>query len=158
MYNLGHPVDCSRFRMQRHPYICAIVYWEIFTRWSLPPRVVAHAQMLQRGFGTAIPCGHDGVADITEVFDTHPAGPEPGRSEIAKAIEEIDAVTELRRSACGPGDVFENRGLLRIVEVREHLAEPLAALDVQPAEAATHPLLHGRSLEHHEVHELGHTC
>ena len=68
-----------------------------------PPRIrisiVADAKLLQRVIGAAVPARDRSIAHVLQIVDAHPRRPEAARREIAEAVEERDAVRELRLRA-----------------------------------------------------------
>src|SRR3954467_13920107 len=79
------------------------------------------ADLLQRFIRTSLPLGHEDVAHVLEILDSHPAGPEPAGGEIAEGVEEGDAVGHCRRGLGGPRDIVEQLRPLSLGARDEHL-------------------------------------
>ncbi len=69
----------------------------------------------------------------------------------------MGCITRLHYGARWPGNIVKHRSLLVCRTIHERLVEPLLALDIQPGKPTAHPDLPRRLIDHHEVHELGHT-
>jgi hypothetical protein len=99
---------------------------------------------------------HGAVAHVLQVGDAHAAGPEAGRRQIAKAVEERDTVEALGRGPQRPGNVVEHRRAFVSRTVQKRLVEPALAFEVEPGQPAAHRNLARRLVEHDEVHEFRH--
>src|SRR6185437_1601907 len=98
--------------------------------------LLSHPELLQCLRRTSLPVGVDHVPDVLQVLHAHLARPESRCSQVAKAIEERDALTVFGLRAFGPRDVVKHRGALRDAAIHERGAEPVGALAVQPRESA----------------------
>src|SRR3954465_6289398 len=116
---------------------------------------VTDTELAERLGWAAVPIWREDVAHVPEIFHSHLARPEAGRREVAKPVEEADAIGHPGRSARGPGDVVENCFALGLARLSERLAETRTRLGVEPRETVAHPLLHSGPVLHGEVHEPG---
>src|SRR5204862_6889622 len=119
--------------------------------------VVPYAQPGVCRWMTALPRGDEGGPDVPQSLSADAAGEEPRRGEVADAVEERDARSQLRLRLGRPGDVVEHGGALGRRAGDEGLAVAVGALVVEPGEPAAYGRLQVRVVTAHEVHELRHT-
>src|SRR6185503_10209195 len=118
---------------------------------------IGDTELSQRLGRAAVPVRREHIPHVLQILYADLTAPEPGRREIAKAIEEADAVGHAGRGSCGPGDVVQNRFALRLAGIGEDLAESRARLTIEPRQSISHPFLHAGPVVHRKVHELGYT-
>src|SRR5437773_568209 len=115
---------------------------------------VADAKFLQSFGRTAVPVGREDISHVAEFLHADLARPEACRGEIAKAVEEADAISHRCRRFPRPGNVVEDRLALRLAGVGECFCKSRFGLSVDPGESAAHPLLAARTIRHREIHEF----
>ena len=117
--------------------------------------IVADPQLLQRRIRTSVPSRDRSIADVLQIVDAHPRGPEAAAVRSRKLLKNATPCACSRlRARDGHAMSSSTAVRSRIGAVEEHLVEPLLAFDVEPREAAAHRDLARRLIDHHEVHEL----
>src|SRR5688572_19687183 len=119
-------------------------------------RELLETQLLQDLARTTRPLGDEAVADVLQILDAHLAGEEAAGGQVPEAVEEGDAVRQLRPGLVRPRDVVEHLRPLGGGAGEERLVEAADALAIDPGEPAAHRDLPRRLIDHHEIHELRH--
>ena len=97
------------------------------------------AELLQRFVRTSLPFRHHDVAHVLEIGHAHLARQEPGRGEVAEAVEERDAVRELGlRLLPATRCRRARRCAAAAVQSRNRLSKRSSHSQVDPGQAAAH--------------------